>query len=253
MRVDWSPLRRELALWRGQGLTLPLWWRDDDAVARTPSLDQLARMARKCDLPVHLAVIPARLEPSLIDYISVGSPFLPVVHGWAHHNTAPAGLKKAEFGHEREGAAQELAQALMTLHTAFATTLVRAFVAPWNRLHASYMPTLAALGYEVVSTFSPRNAPYAAPGLRIVNTHIDPIDWRGTRGLRDPEQIIAATLRHLVDRREGRIDNDEPFGYLTHHLVHTPDIWTFSEAFVGELLAGGAQPSPLITPPEEKI
>ena len=31
----------ELAQWRSEELTLPIWWRDDDAIAPTPALERL--------------------------------------------------------------------------------------------------------------------------------------------------------------------------------------------------------------------
>jgi hypothetical protein len=40
MTPDWTALDAELAAWDQAGLTLPLWWRDDDAVKPTPALDQ---------------------------------------------------------------------------------------------------------------------------------------------------------------------------------------------------------------------
>ena len=58
MKIDWTPLRQELALWRSQGLELPFWWRDDDAVEPTPALAQLADLSRAVAVPVHLAVVP---------------------------------------------------------------------------------------------------------------------------------------------------------------------------------------------------
>ena len=62
MTPDWTPLETELARWSAQGRTLPLWWRDDDAVAETPALRKLTELSERLGLPVHLAVIPAAAE-----------------------------------------------------------------------------------------------------------------------------------------------------------------------------------------------
>lgn len=239
--ADWTPLRAELAQWRAAQLSLPLWWRDDDAVTLTPALDHLSQMASDLTLPVHLAVIPAGAQQALADHVARTPLLVPTVHGWAHHNTAPPGQKKAEFGHLRPGIAGELAQGLTRLRDLFGSSLVPAFVAPWNRLHPEVLPLLVQTGYRIVSTFAPRPSPCPAPGLRAINTHIDPIDWRGTRGLIDPDRIIFQTVAVLSARRHGTADTREPFGYLTHHLVHTPDVWRFSNRFLRELLYGGAQ------------
>lgn len=245
MRIDWSPLRRELALWRAERLVLPFWWRDDDAVAVTPALDQLAAMAEDLDLPAHLAVIPAEAEAALASYIADTQHLIPVVHGWSHENHAPDGQKKAEFGQPRAGATASLAQGLTHLQQLFGPRLLPAFVAPWNRLHPAFLPDLAAAGYRIVSTHGLRAAAQAHPGLLAINSHIDPIDWRGTRGLVGPDTIIDQTVAHLQARRQRAEDNGEPLGYLTHHLVHIAEIWSFSHAYLSELQAGGARSTPL--------
>ena len=56
MSVDWSPLDAELERLEAP---LPVWWRDDDAVAVTPGLDRLAGLAADHGWPLHLAIIPA--------------------------------------------------------------------------------------------------------------------------------------------------------------------------------------------------
>ncbi|WP_300058757.1 polysaccharide deacetylase family protein [uncultured Roseobacter sp.] len=245
MRVDWSPLRRELALWRAEGRHLPLWWRDDDAVRATAALEDLTALATALELPVHLAVIPAFAEPSLAEAVAESLMLLPTVHGWAHENRAAPGAKKAEFGAAHPDSATLLSRGLTELQALFGPRLLPVFVAPWNRLHADVLPHLAIEGYRAVSTFTPRPQPFARPGLLIVNTHIDPIDWRGTRGLHDPAAIMAQTVAHLQARRAGTEDPTEPLGYLTHHLVHDADIWSFSHALLTELLDGGATATPL--------
>ena len=68
MTVDWANLDAELAIWRAEGLHLPIWWRDDDAIAPTPALDRLAALAEDLSLPVHIAVIPKHAEPALAAY-----------------------------------------------------------------------------------------------------------------------------------------------------------------------------------------
>ena len=52
--------------------------------------------------------------------------------------------------------------------------------------------------------------------------------------------FLAKTAAHLHSRTEGREDAFEPFGLLSHHLVHTEAIWSFIEAFLNEMRMGGA-------------
>jgi hypothetical protein len=240
---DWSPLETELARWRAAGLTLPLWWRDDDACRPTPALARLSALAAKLGLPVHLAVIPAHLDPDLSPLLA-GDPFvLPLVHGWAHRSHATGSAKKAEFGEDRPAdlALAEAGRALAALRPLLGD-LPRVFVPPWNRIAPGVTAGLATCGYAALSTFTPRKAALAAPGLVQVNTHLDPIHWRGDRSLLPPDRLIAQIADDLQARRAGMADNDEPYGLLTHHLVHDAPIWQFTEDLLARLLDGPVRP-----------
>lgn len=245
MNVDWHPLTAELALWRAQSRRLPVWWRDDDAVAPTAALERLTGLSEKLGLAVHLAVIPKLAEPALPAFTKAHDGIVPIVHGWQHISHAPQGAKKAEFGHPRADAAAEAIRALDRMHTLFADRLLPIFVPPWNRLDAGLLPALAKAGYGGFSTYLPRKARVAVPGLVQINTHIDPIFWRGGRGLVPPSEQIAHIIQLLQDRRQGVTDASEPLGFLTHHLVHNEDIWDFTHACLATLLEGGAEPADL--------
>lgn len=244
MTTDWSPLRREMALLRENGVALPLWWRDDDAVAPTSALDRLLDMGSRLGLPVHLAVIPAKATTALPPHI-VGTKTVPLVHGWTHENHAPAGAKKAEFGHPRDAAVEETASALDRMQTLFGDQLLPMFVPPWNRIADTVAASLAEQGYRALSTFTPRPTRRTS-GLAQINTHIDPIHWRGGGGLVDPAQIITGIVQNLRARWMGEADAREPLGFLSHHLVHDDAIWDFTHACLGELLDGGATPCNLL-------
>lgn len=247
LTCDWSALSTELALWRRAHLALRIWWRDDDAVAHTPELDHLMRVGEDVGLPVHLAVIPDQIEASLAPVIEAQAQLIPIIHGWRHVNHAPQGAKNAEFGHPRAGASEELVQALAKMQSAFGAQLLPMFVPPWNRIDPVLLPVLAHAGYVGVSTYGARTAPFAAVGLVRINTHIDPIFWRGDRGLVDPQTLISGIVNTLRDRREGRTDAQEPLGLLTHHLVHDPAIWAFCSDVLRVLLDGGARPADIAT------
>lgn len=242
MKPDWTELTRELALWQDEGLRLPLWWRDDDAVADTAALSQLTTLSETLDLPVHLAVIPAHIDDSLPPRVAGTRQLIPLVHGWAHDNHAPAGDKKAEFGAHRSlpDMVQDCRMGLMKLRFRFGPRLLPIFVPPWNRIAPELIPELAPAGFTALSTFTPRARALAAPSLVQINTHLDPIDWRGDRSLADPARLIAQVASDLANRRAGRTDPDEPYGILTHHLVHDTAIWRFTEDLLCRLLDGPA-------------
>lgn len=242
--TDWAPLKQELSIWRDEGLELPFWWRDDDAVADTPALDRLSQMARDHGLRVHLAIIPAALNPSLISTVKARPELTAMVHGWAHENHAPATEKKAEFGVTRplDARIAEAQRGFRILSDQFGDALQPVFVPPWNRIGADLFPHLATIGYRALSTYGPRRTALPAEGLTQVNTHIDPIDWRGTRSAIPGDQLCAHVVDLLCARREGTADNTEPLGLLTHHLVHDDAIWRTSEQFLDTLFTGPLRP-----------
>ncbi len=95
---------------------------------------------------------------------------------------------------------------------------------------------MPALGYCGLSGFGDRAAREATPGLIQVNTHLDPIAWRGDRSLTDPDALVAKLARS-IDRRLSGADHPEPIGVLTHHLAHDEAVWTFCEALLERLAA----------------
>lgn len=243
MKLDWSPLQTELEIWADTGLTLPLWWRDDDAVEATPELERLTALSEKTGLPVHLAIIPSEAKPDLAAFIRQHETLIPVVHGWAHMNHAPAAEKKAEFRLHRPLAEilDDIKRSVGALSYLLGGHFAPMFVPPWNRIDPEVVAELPALGFSSLSTFTPRKTAFAAAGLEQVNTHLDPIDWHGSRSLVSPSTLIEQIARQLRDRRFGQADNTEPYGLLTHHLVHDDDIWNFSEQLIEQLMSGPAR------------
>jgi hypothetical protein len=238
-------LHQALAETRRGTTPLRIWWRDDDATRVTSAFDRLEKLSRSLDMPVHIAAIPHLAEPGLAHAVRSVPHLIPVVHGWSHRNHAEADAKKSEFGQPRPEAEEEVRMALAHMRQLFGPAVVPLFVPPWNRIDPSVTGTLTAAGYRGLSTFAPRPSAEAAPGLLQINTHIDPIDWRGTRNLVDPAIVIERTTEILRNRSEGIFDAGEPLGYLTHHLVHTPELWDFSGQFLNELLQGGAVIQPI--------
>ncbi len=241
MRADWTPMRHALAACRGDKVAIPFWWRDDDATEPTLALDRLAELSTQRGLPIHLATIPAKAGEAIARHIDPDR-LIPVVHGWAHADHSADGYKKNEFLTPRADAVKETGLALAHMKSLFGPGLRTMFVPPWNRIASDVIAALPGQGYTALSTFLPRLAPEAVGGLAQINTHIDPIDWRGSRDLVMPDRLIAITARHLEARRLRQEDSHEPFGLLTHHLVHSEAIWTFASAFVAEMLDGGATP-----------
>jgi hypothetical protein len=231
----------ELARWRGEGLTLPIWWRDDDAVMPAPALERLIALAGDFAAPLHLAVIPEPATGELADRLrSVPAAFV-LTHGWKHLNHAPPDQKKAEFGAHRPTTAMldEIAAGRQRLNGLFGDRALPIFTPPWNRIAPSLTDGLSAMGFAAISTFTPRRAKFAARGLLQVNTHLDPVAWKSGGGLLEPLLLDAQLARQLGDRRTGSADNAEPYGILTHHLVQDDATWAFTGAMLELFAASG--------------
>jgi hypothetical protein len=231
--VDWTPFADALARARDAGYVPSFWWRDDDATRHTPALDRLLALSGRFGVPLAIAAVPARTEPSLAERLANEGLVTVLVHGHAHRNHAPPGEKKAEFGaHRPPGELEADAAEGLAAGTAAGLPLAPVFVPPWNRAAADLVATLPGLGYRGVSTFKDRAARLAAPGLVQVNAHLDPVDWHGGGAMLDRSMLVAALARAVIDRTEGRADRGEAIGLLTHHLAHDEAVWAFCESFV---------------------
>lgn len=222
----WDPVRHAVDAWHAAGLKAPLWLRDDDAFEPTPALDRLSFLTVRHGIPLALAVVPATTGKPLAQKVRTATHVTPLVHGWAHRNHAPEGEKKQEFGPHRpvEAMRRELSLALSRMRDVFGEQMAPIFVPPWNRIAAELVPMLGELGYAALSTFGV--ALDDNPAIPEINTHIDIIDFRGTRRCREHGALakeIGVALAHSLDH--GRY----PIGILSHHLVHDELAFDFLE------------------------
>jgi hypothetical protein len=230
----WDALARELDRWGAVGRAATLWWRDDDASAPSPALDRLLALGAG-RAPVALAVVPEPAGEMLARRLAT-APFARVLqHGWAHRNHRPAGERSAEYATDRPLAVMtdELARGRERLRDLFGARALPVLVPPWNRIDDAVVAALPALGLRYLSVFGPR-----APGTpSVVNTHVDPIAWRAGRGFVGEEKALGALVRQLADRRSGTVDDAEPTGLLTHHLVHDAALWRFLDRLLARTAA----------------
>jgi hypothetical protein len=246
--TDWPDLTAELDAWHAEGRAATLWWRDDDATRPTAALDQLLDTSRATRTPLALAVIPGDLEAGLADRLAAHPQVCVLQHGWRHTNHAPPDERQDEYGPHRPLTERlaELAEGWRRL-----VDLPRplpVLVAPWNRMDPALLPRLPEIGIAGVSTLGAREAAEAAPGLRRTNVHVDIVDWHGSGGFVGDASALGQIVDHLRQRRDRRVDPDEPTGLMTHHLFHDPGCW----AFIARLLAA-TRPHPAarwLTAPE---
>lgn len=225
--ADWNDLAHELDAWRENGRCATFWWRDDDATRVTPELERLLAISEKTRAPVSLAVIPRDANSALRDRLARHPLVTVLQHGWSHENHAPAEDRKEEYGPHRPADVmiEELSDGWKRIASFERARPV--LVAPWNRMDPNLAPALPKAGLKAVSTLGPRESAQAAPGVRRTNVHVDIVDWGGTRGFVGEHAALDQVVGHLADRRQGRVDGDEPTGLMTHHLFHDDGCWRF--------------------------
>ena len=215
----WDKVRAELDLWAKVGRTAAFWWRDDDAQDVSHELDAMLRVAKSFDVTIGLSVIPAKLKPRLAQHLGRTQAAQILVHGYRHENFARQREAKREFSSARplDEMTGELAQGASILREAFRGRVLPVLVPPWNRIAPSVVRELPRLGYRGLSTWKPRLASHPVAGLLQVNTHLDVIDWRRGRVIKDERLIAGLLVRKLRWRRMHRTRAAEPLGLLTHH------------------------------------
>lgn len=225
-RTAWDPLRRELDRWQAAGRVARFWLRDDDAVEPTPALETLMALACQSQVPLTLAVIPGLTDEALAARLAEEAAVAVAVHGWSHTNHAGPQGKKQELGGERpaEAVLGELREGFRLLQRLHPARFLPVLVPPWNRIDAALIPALPGLGFAALSVYG--RAKQDGP-MPLLNTHVDVIDWHGTRGGRSEEELVTELVAELRHRFAG---SDEPVGMLTHHLVHDAAAWDFLSA-----------------------
>ncbi|MBY5333678.1 polysaccharide deacetylase [Rhizobium leguminosarum] len=224
--MAWDPLRRELDRWQAAGRVARFWLRDDDAVEPTLALEMLMALAGENEVPLMLAVIPGPTGEALAARLGEEAAVTVAVHGWSHTNHAGPEAKKQELGGERpaEVVLGELGEGFRLLERLHPASFLPVLVPPWNRIDADLIPALPALGFAALSVYG--RAKQGGP-MPLLNTHVDIIDWHGTRGGRSEAELVTELVAELRDRFVG---SDEPIGVLTHHLVHDAAAWDFLSA-----------------------
>ncbi len=226
--MNWQPVVEELDAWSAAGAQARFWLRDDDAIEPSDELDALLELTGRHNVPVLLAVIPSGAGGELAKRLEFAEWVSPVVHGWAHVNHAPKNQKSQELGLHRtkKSVLDELTAALDKLRTLFPRSLKPVLVPPWNRIDGDLIPYLPGLGYRALSAFGRKPLANGIAGLVEIHTHVDLIDWKGTRGCRDHSELIDCVATELALSRR---DNGAPIGILSHHLVHNQSVADFLE------------------------
>lgn len=238
----WDNLARELDAWAAARKTATFWWRDDAASHAAPALDRLLTLRDDLNVPLALAVIPARVGASLRDRLADEPAVAVLQHGYSHKDFAGGEGRKIELDDSRpaEYVIADLAMGSQALEK-FANRLP-VLVPPWNRISPHLVPFLPEVGIRGLSTIGARTRKDPIRGLLQNNVHLDVIDWRGKRfgralGFRGVRNVIADAVMHLSARRAGTADADEATGLMTHHADMSLEMFEFAAEFVSRTRA----------------
>lgn len=229
MSDAWQSLREELELWKEP---VSFWWRDDDAVADTPSLQRLiATQQENHSIPLHLASIPQLLETSLPPFIKSSPNVWILQHGFSHQNNASANERKIELGGGQDETAlrENLASGRETLKLSFSDRHLDVLVPPWNRVNATALSVIDSLGYLALSGLGlDKNQ---SDDITRLNVHIDIINWK-QRCFVGTDTCLEDIVNQIKNRRTDPAHRHEPVGLMTHHLAHDDDCWKFLSDFL---------------------
>lgn len=201
------------------------WLRDDDAVHPSQPLEQLLGLCEQFAVPLMLAVIPQNTEDKLSERLVKSSGVAVALHGWSHANYADEGEKSQELGDHRpvSDLLTELRCGINRLSEFHQSRFVPVLVPPWNRISENVVGHVHELGIKAVSVFGQDAAEQAETSpVKFINAHVDIIDWKGTRGGRPVEELVAEINAQLLN-------GNSTIGVLSHHLVHDSRAWFFLE------------------------
>jgi peptidoglycan/xylan/chitin deacetylase (PgdA/CDA1 family) len=225
-RMSRSQFIGALDRYAGENRTILLWLRDDDAIEPTQALSRLIDLSDGHAAPMTIASIPAHAISALADFLRIKPLISVAVHGWDHVNHASAQEKKQELGPHRDESLvlSQLGEGLARIRSLFGGTAVPMLVPPWNRISPALIDRLPALGYEALSVFGPERQ----GAIKLVNTQVDIIDWKGSRGGREADILYGEAAAYL----DGQHGQSPSLGILTHHLVHDGAAWRFLDDFL---------------------
>jgi peptidoglycan/xylan/chitin deacetylase (PgdA/CDA1 family) len=234
--ADWPELVAELDRWGDAGRIAKLWWRDDDAVAATPELAALLRIAGGA--PIALAVIPASASETLPAALRDAPSVAVLQHGWRHVNRAVNG-KKSEYPSSVAGSvvAAEVAAGRERLAALFGERALPVFVPPWNRIAPGLLAVFAKAGMAALSSIASQETTAGTAGLGLLPVHVDLTNWKGDRLFIGEASALGSLVAWLRCRRLGNAAAAGPIGILTHHLIMDRATAAFLERLLG-LIAG---------------
>ena len=223
----WATLMHELDAWRAANISARFWWRDDDLENPGPLLDRLLTVASSA--PICLAIIPKSAATTLVDRLSGCKGVDVIQHGYGHRNHAPTESRKCELGDDRppHDVLADIVAGRDILASLFHEQFFPVMAPPWNRISKQIGEQLQEIGFRAISGFGEQ----PTGSVPMINTHIDPVDWKGTRGFIGNNPALSVAIQALQKRRLNW-GLRQPIGLLTHHRILDEAGWQFVERLV---------------------
>ena len=208
------------------------WWRDDDITTSTPALATLKHLSVQTNIPIALSAIPAYVTDTVGETLSTWKQATVLQHGYDHNNYALPHHKKSEFPCYRSflDMFSALEKGRTKLSAIFGSCVVWILVPPWNRLCWNLVPLLRHHGYVGLSCLHSTKTHKTTDNVFQIHTHIDIMDWK-TRTFIGETATLTQVVEQLRIRRKNH-PQTKPIGLLTHHWIHTEDIWSFLWRFM---------------------
>jgi ubiquinone/menaquinone biosynthesis C-methylase UbiE len=250
---DWDKLLAEIDAWRASGHRPRFWIRDDDAEVYSDKLARLADLCGEEQVPLALAVIPARAAADLGLAVDRRSGITVLQHGFDHRNrSAPPG--RSEFPEERpvNDALDAVRLGWSKLRESFGDKAFPVFVPPWGNCSTELQRALPGLG--IVGFSGGQVGPFhqaalwrrgirrSAEGLTVASAHISVNRNKHGESSEPPTGRHVRFLTKLVRaiRSEGD-DRDEPIGIMTHAWGVDASVRDFLRQLFRKTRDGGAE------------
>ncbi len=192
-----------------------LFIRNDDVCSLTSSFQFFFEQMLGRELPVVYAVIPGKMEKSLVHFIRRAKERYPhlldiVQHGWMHTNYSSDRKQKYEFGMARdfETQRQDIQKGKQLMDKAFGDYFTKAFVPPF---HGYDQQTIKALTVENFSMFSAGTYDLAEPlSLKYLPAMTSFSQYgKGTVKIYSAKEVLRQWIRNMT--------KNSLSGIVTHH------------------------------------
>ncbi len=202
--------------------------RDDDIYRTDRIFLKISEFLLKEKIPTSYAIIPAKLQKSLISYLKIKQRLHPLLidilqHGYRHINYSPKIADKYEFGKLRSYFQQknDIAKGFNRLSEAFGDMFFPCFVPPYHGYNITTLKILNKLGFSLFSAdrivmpgrFDFKQLPttislndYAKEGTPLC-IPFDMMAKRFLHYLNSCDDFLGIVFHHHVIKRGGDLDN----------------------------------------------